>query len=92
LLQGLEPGARYNYRPQNSQLRPLPGLPAELTSDREFSFVMPPAALPVRIGVIGDPGQSFNTTTTLQRLQEAGPDLVWHLGDHSYVRSTWGVT
>jgi hypothetical protein len=45
---------------------------------------MPGSTFPLRVAVLGDPGQTFNTVTTLQHIQRSQPDLVLLAGDFSY--------
>lgn len=43
-----------------------------------------PAAFPLSIGVVGDPGQTYNSSVTLTRLIDSQPQLLILLGDFSY--------
>ncbi|KAF8059725.1 PAP15 [Scenedesmus sp. PABB004] len=111
---GLKPGVRYNYTVVDSVLAasssgstPRPLAPGE-TGPHPFSgqFIAPGAApgqspFPFQIGVIGDPGQTANTTATLQHLMapwgltaprrawdEGGMNLLMIQGDYTW--DTWG--
>ncbi|PRW60148.1 Purple acid phosphatase 15 [Chlorella sorokiniana] len=80
LVTGLQPGQRYWYR-VGGQLANGTAAP----ESREWSFRLPagpPAEL--RIGVLGDPGQTYNTSRTLRQLADSKPDVVFVLGDLSY--------
>ncbi|EFN53514.1 hypothetical protein CHLNCDRAFT_58566 [Chlorella variabilis] len=80
LLKGLQAGQTYYYRVGGRHPN------GTATPDgKEFSFAMP-AAPPaqLRVGIIGDPGQTHNTSTTLQHLAASQPDVVLVLGDLSY--------
>ena len=39
---------------------------------------------PLRIAVLGDPGQTFNTVTVVEHMQKSRPDVVLMAGDLSY--------
>jgi hypothetical protein len=43
-----------------------------------------PAAFPLSIGVLGDPGQTYNSSDTLTRLIDSDPQLLILLGDFAY--------
>lgn len=80
LLKGLQPGQTYHYS--------VGGAHPNGTStpdSAEFSFRML-GGLPreLRVGVIGDPGQTYNTSRVLQQLADSKPDVVVMLGDLSY--------
>jgi hypothetical protein len=55
---------------------------------QEFSFVSPPpvgaGALPYRLAVIGDLGQTPNSLSTLEHLEVNDPGSVIDVGDLSY--------
>ncbi|PSC73849.1 purple acid phosphatase 15-like [Micractinium conductrix] len=94
LLSGLAPGQTYFYS-VGGVLRNGSAAP----EGRELSFRMPAAPpAPLSLGVIGDPGQTHNTSTTLEHLAASQPDVVLVLGDLSYAdlyrsndtSSNWG--
>lgn len=47
----------------------------------------------MRIGVFADPGQTYNTTTTLEHLIATKPDVALMIGDFTYADNylTYGV-
>jgi hypothetical protein len=45
---------------------------------------MPSSAFPLRIAVMADPGQTYNTTTTLQHMIQSQPDIAFLVGDFVY--------
>ena len=55
---------------------------AGAVASQEYSFMSPKSAelasLPLRLAVIGDPGTTYNTSTTLQRMLalDPAPDVV----------------
>lgn len=73
----LAPGATYSYR-VGSEL-------TDVWSDWH-SFSMPgnSSTYPITFGLIGDGGQTSNSSTTYDRLLAADPDVVVWLGDLSY--------
>ncbi|WIA11592.1 hypothetical protein OEZ85_011697 [Tetradesmus obliquus] len=86
LLSGLTPGATYYY---------TLGVPVSLAAGaavgpgpKEYSFKMPRASFPLRIGVMSDPGQTYNTSEMLQHLIASQPSLVMLGGDFTYA-DTW---
>ncbi len=79
---GLQPGTRYTYSV---------GDPYFNSWSRQYNFTMPKAPalanLPLHIAIMGDPGQSSNTSDTLRLLMERRhpePDLLINAGDCSY--------
>lgn len=77
LLQGLASGQRYFYSVGGSH----PNGTAAPESP-ELSFAMPPAPpAQLRVGVLGDPGQTRNTSAVLEQLADSRPDVVLVLGD-----------
>ncbi|KAI8477256.1 MAG: Metallo-dependent phosphatase-like protein [Monoraphidium minutum] len=76
LLEGLQPGRDYYYRIRGDG----PG-----ATWREFDFTAPKSAFPFTLGVLADPGQTYNTSVTLNAiLAQAKPDIQLLLGDFCY--------
>uniref|UniRef100_A0A1D1ZTK8 Purple acid phosphatase n=1 Tax=Auxenochlorella protothecoides TaxID=3075 RepID=A0A1D1ZTK8_AUXPR len=77
IANGLDPGTRYYYR--------VGGLGRNLWSE-EYSFETLPAgkSYPLRLGLIADTGQTYNSSTTYERLKEDRPQVIFHMGDLSY--------
>ncbi|ERN02607.1 hypothetical protein AMTR_s00087p00171120, partial [Amborella trichopoda] len=78
-LTGLKPGTRYYYRcgdPSNGGMSPF-------KSFRTMPEVHP-KSYPGRIGVVGDLGLTYNTTSTVDHLRRNNPDLILLVGDVSY--------
>lgn len=78
-LAGLEPDTLYFYRVGDPYLGSM--------SDEHFFTTMPapgPASFPTRIGVIGDIGLTYNSTSTFDHLVQNRPDLVLMVGDLTY--------
>ena len=73
--------------PPSTRLYYSVGDPARRMS-QEFSFVSPPpvgaGALPYRLAVIGDLGQTPNSLSTLEHLEVNDPGSVIDVGDLSY--------
>ena len=94
LVRGLKPGEPVFYRiagPPSSSSSPLSSAARSVAS---FSgqFQVPGGTFPLRVGVVGDPGQTFNTSTTFDFLLSGGgvggggkkPDVVLMPGDLTY--------
>ncbi|BFI25732.1 acid phosphatase type 7 [Marchantia polymorpha subsp. ruderalis] len=78
-MTGLEPDTLYFYRVGDPYLGSM--------SDEHFFTTMPapgPASFPTRIGVIGDIGLTYNSTSTFDHLVQNRPDLVLMVGDLTY--------
>jgi hypothetical protein len=59
----------------------------EDAAPRTFTFTTPPEAGPdeeITFGVVGDLGQTVNSTATIKGLAGLAPDAILHLGDLSY--------
>ncbi|GAB4814669.1 hypothetical protein N2152v2_001715 [Parachlorella kessleri] len=54
------------------------------SEERSFKVPGDVDQLPISIGLIGDLGQTLNSSATLKHLRHHHPDLVWHVGDSSY--------
>ncbi|KAL4420451.1 hypothetical protein ABPG75_010107 [Micractinium tetrahymenae] len=74
VLDSLEPGATYFYSV---------GDEAHGWSE-ELNFTTPASGFPLRLGIIGDLGQTANSTATLAKLTASNPDLVLLVGDFTY--------
>ena len=76
VLSGLVPGTRYHYRVGS----------AEGGWSPIASFIAPPraATYPMKFGVIGDLGQTYNSSTTIQHLIDSNPRFVVLTGDFCY--------
>ncbi len=59
------------------------------------TFTTPPvrgdAAAPLVLGFMADVGQTYNSSDTMQHMQEDAPDVVVHVGDISYAGVLVGV-
>eukprot|EP00878_Enallax_costatus_P047102 GHUV01057496.1.p1 GENE.GHUV01057496.1~~GHUV01057496.1.p1 ORF type:complete len:373 (+),score=76.41 GHUV01057496.1:799-1917(+) len=49
-----------------------------------YNFTLPKASFPVNIGVMADPGQTYNTSVMLDHLRATNPELVLLVGDFTY--------
>lgn len=53
-----------------------------------FSFVAPPAKgqseTPLRIGLMADVGQTYNSSDTMEHMLKDAPHVIFHVGDLSY--------
>ncbi|KAL4419216.1 hypothetical protein ABPG77_010658 [Micractinium sp. CCAP 211/92] len=76
LLHDLEPDTRYFYSVGDDEH----GWSEELS----FRTLGTAGAYPLRIGVIGDLGETANSTQTLEGLDAEEPDIVLLVGDFSY--------
>ncbi|EFN56155.1 hypothetical protein CHLNCDRAFT_144837 [Chlorella variabilis] len=74
LLRGLKPGKTYFYVVGNE----------DQGWSQEFNFTTLRQEFPIRLGLVGDLGQTSNTSTTLQQLVGSKPDMVVLTGDFSY--------
>jgi hypothetical protein len=101
LLTDLEPGVKYYYRiivpgwpltPDQSHSFKIGGDYTKSIASQEFSFTAPkravPSSLPLRLGFMGDPGVTANSTVTFAHLKEAKPDVAVLLGDFCYADET----
>ncbi|KAK9146003.1 hypothetical protein Sjap_005906 [Stephania japonica] len=78
-LTGLKPGTVYYYRCGDPSIAAM--------SDIHFFKSMPisgPRSYPKRIAVVGDLGLTYNTSSTINHLQENNPDLILLVGDVTY--------
>lgn len=78
LLQNLQPGQRYFYSVGSD----------EWGYSDVFNFTMPANRYPFTVGVIGDPGQTQNSSETFDRMAAGRYDAGVILGDLSYA-DTW---
>ncbi|ERN11937.1 purple acid phosphatase 15 isoform X1 [Amborella trichopoda] len=78
-LTGLKPGKRYYYRCGDSSNGPMSPIKSFRTMPevRDKSY-------PGRIGVVGDLGLTYNTTSTVDHLRRNDPDLILLVGDVTY--------
>ena len=94
LVRGLKPGEPVFYRiagPPSSSSSPLSSA-ARSAASFSGQFKVPGGTFPLRVGVVGDPGQTFNTSTTFDFLLSGGgvggggkkPDVVLMPGDLTY--------
>jgi hypothetical protein len=97
LVKGLAPGQTYTYSvsvtadPGSAAAAGYPGSaagpgypPGNTVMTEGLQLTVPPAQFPLKIGVLGDPGQTPNTTAVLSSLAAAQPQLAWIVGDFSY--------
>ncbi|GAB4851891.1 Purple acid phosphatase 15 [Ancistrocladus abbreviatus] len=78
-LRGLKPNTRYYYRCGD------PSIPA--MSEIYHFKTMPvsgPRSYPKRIAILGDPGLTYNMTSTISHLRSNKPNLVLIVGDMTY--------
>ncbi|KAJ7549714.1 hypothetical protein O6H91_04G020100 [Diphasiastrum complanatum] len=79
LLTGLKPSTRYYYRCGDPYIDAM---------SKIYRFKTLPAigpdSFPKRIAFLGDPGLTYNTTSTLKHLKKNNPDLNIFVGDMSY--------
>lgn len=78
-LTGLKPSTRYYYRCGD----PTIGAMSNIYSFRTMP-VSGPRSYPRKIGIIGDLGLTYNSTTTIDHLISNKPDLVLLVGDVTY--------
>ncbi|GMH28388.1 hypothetical protein Nepgr_030231 [Nepenthes gracilis] len=78
-VEGLEPGTKYYYKCGDSS---IPQMSEELVF--EMLPLPSPSTYPRRIGVVGDLGLTYNTTTTIDHLTQNDPSLILMVGDLSY--------
>ena len=94
LVRGLKPGEPVFYRiagPPSSSPSPLSSA-ARSAASFSGQFKVPGGKFPLRVGVVSDPGQTFNTSTTFDFLLSGGgvggggkkPDVVLMPGDLTY--------
>ena len=96
LVRGLKPGEVVFYRisggaPSSSSSR-SPLSSAKSTASFSGQFKVPGGKFPLRVGVVSDPGQTYNTSTTFDFLLSGGgpsgggkkPDVVLMPGDLTY--------
>ena len=76
---GLKPSTRYYYRCGD----PTIGAMSNIYSFRTMP-VSGPRSYPRKIGIIGDLGLTYNSTTTIDHLISNKPDLVLLVGDVTY--------
>lgn len=89
LLRGVKAGTAYTYQITGD---------TDAGTTRTFKFTMPKASFPFKLGVIADPGQTYNTTDTISHLDASGPDMISLIGDFCYADvyasqlkwDTWG--
>lgn len=79
LLENLEPGMTYYYRVGSEQ---------NGFSDL-YNFTMPKNEYPFVIAVTADLGQTYNSSTTLDRMIQGKPDIALLAGDLSYADAYW---
>ncbi|GLT97777.1 hypothetical protein SLE2022_153260 [Rubroshorea leprosula] len=78
-LRGLQPDTLYHYKCGDPSISAM--------SDIHYFRTMPassPSSYPARIGVVGDLGLTYNTTSTIHHLMANHPDLVLLIGDATY--------
>ncbi|XP_057958200.1 purple acid phosphatase 15-like [Malania oleifera] len=78
-LTGLKPNAKYYYRCGD----PSRGAMSDIYHFRTMP-VSNPRTYPSRIGVVGDLGLTYNTTSTVAHLMSNKPDLILLIGDVCY--------
>eukprot|EP00775_Hariotina_reticulata_P006213 gene6212-6449_t len=79
LLTSLTAGKTYFYRLSGSKCGE-----DDNSISKEYNFTMPAASFPFTLGVLADPGQTYNTTATLDRLMQSKPQLAMLVGDFCY--------
>ncbi|WIA44097.1 hypothetical protein OEZ86_010448 [Tetradesmus obliquus] len=77
LLRGLEAGTTYFY-----QVAAAPNGP--WSAPLNFTTLPRKAQFPFRIGYMGDLGNSYNASTTVEHMVASKPKFVCHMGDVSY--------
>lgn len=90
-LKGLVPGERRFYRVGSksggwSDVRSFIAPPsvANDASDAAGSVSLPAGLYPYRLAVVGDSGQTYNTSTTFDHMVASDPAAILHLGDFVY--------
>ncbi|KAK2079134.1 hypothetical protein QBZ16_002825 [Prototheca wickerhamii] len=74
----LEPNTTYFYRVRGGN---------NVTWSPEYNFTTLPtgeAVFPLRVGLIGDGGQTYNSSATYEHLLADNPQVILHVGDLSY--------
>ena len=79
LLEDLKPGATYFYRVGSE----------ENGYSEVYNFTMPKMEYPFIIAVTADLGQTYNSSTTLDRMLASQPDISVLVGDLSYADAYW---
>jgi hypothetical protein len=82
LLEGLLPGTTYYYKVGDP--RYYYGMSPVISFKTMGAAPGMPSALPFRLGVIADVGQTLNTTAMLKRLMETPIDALSLIGDFTY--------
>ena len=96
LLKHLIPGTKYHYVVGNGSMwsREMTFITLPLHRPKRRRWGGPhrqdptSSVYPLRIGVLGDVGQTFNSTATLRHLAANRPQIIINVGDISYAGET----